>query len=362
MRIEEIDKNFAGETVDYQGMTTRHLPCEPFEIRGLYRAEPGDYRRLPHEVAAQCNEALQQMYLCTAGGRIRFRTDSRRVILKCAVSALAPNPNGALMGTLCFDLYADGEYVNTFRPDISADGSSVSRRDFLFAPGYESLITVGPRQMRELEINFPLYSDVKDVWIALEEDAALAPPRHRYAAELPVVYYGTSITQGGSASHAGNAYPAMLSRRLNTDHINLGFSDGGRGEQAMAEYIAALPMSALVIDYDANARGLEQLRQSHEPFFRTVRAAQPDLPVIFTTSTVRYGANESALRREVICTTYRHALEAGDRNVWFTDGLTFYEDFGGSNTCTVDGTHPNDLGFWAFAEALEPLLRQALKL
>ena len=357
--IEEIDKNFAAEKVSYEGMTVWRLPAAPFEIRGLYRAEQGDYRRLPHQVAAQCSEALQQMYLCTSGGRIRFRTDSSRFVIRCVETDMRPPVKQPLIASNCFDLYTDGCYRGAFRPDFSA-GGHVSRQEYYYRPGYEGMITLRDgRKMREVLIHFPLYSDVKDVWIALEEDAVVAPPTP-YLTERPVGFYGSSITQGGCAAHPGNAYPAILSQRLNADFLNLGFSSGGKGEQVMADYVAGLSMSALVMDYDHNAPSAEHLWHTHEPFFKTVRAAQPELPIIMLSATDAHWGDTTAARREAIRATYDYAVAAGDRNVWFIDGQTVFADFGGSGMCTVDHTHPNDLGFWCYVRALEPLLRGIL--
>ena len=65
-------------------------------------------------------------------------------------------------------------------------------------------------------------------------------------------------------------------------------------------------------------------------------------------------------RREIIRATYRRAVENGDRNVYFIDGETL---FGGDlyDSCTVDGCHPNDLGFYRMYKHVLPVLKQALK-
>ncbi|MBR4767374.1 MAG: hypothetical protein IK088_00175, partial [Lachnospiraceae bacterium] len=274
--IDEIDKNFAVEQVTYEGMNTVLLPSAPFEIDGLYHAVSGDYSRLPKETAFQCNEPVQQMFTCTSGGRIRFRTDSERIIIKCTMpDPMTPMPHMAFTGSNCFDLYADGSYVNAFRPGMTVSGAHLSRSVYFVAHGYEALMRLPGRRMREILIHFPLYARVTDIWIALEEGASLEAPSP-YLISDPIVFYGTSVTQGGCVSHAGNNYPALLSGWLNADFINLGFSDGGRGDQAMAEYLKDLPMSVLVLNYDENVRS-EDIGGIYEPFFRAIREKRPDL-------------------------------------------------------------------------------------
>ena len=89
----------------------------------------------------------------------------------------------------------------------------------------------------------------------------------KYRDMKPVLYYGSSITQGGCCSRPGNTYQAVVSRRLNIDFVNLGFSGNARGERAMAEYVAAQPMSAFAFDYDHNAPSVEHLKNTHYDFY-----------------------------------------------------------------------------------------------
>ena len=88
--------------------------------------------------------------------------------------------------------------------------------------------------------------------IGLKEGAAVQGGR-AYRKGGPVLYYGSSITQGGCASRPDNCYPAYISQWTNTDYINLGFSGNGKAEPAMVEYLASLPCRAFVCDYDHNA-------------------------------------------------------------------------------------------------------------
>ena len=143
--------------------------------------------------------------------------------------------------------------------------------------------------------------------------------------------------------------------------FNLGFTGNAKGEPEMAAYIAGLDMSALVLDYDYNAASAEALKATHEPFFRIIRERHPSLPILLLSKpNVDNDEAESARRRNVILQTYRQAMESGDRRVYFLDGAflfgTSYRD-----CCTVDGCHPNDLGFLRMAEAVLPVLRAAME-
>ena len=122
-------------------------------------------------------------------------------------------------------------------------------------------------------INFPLYQGVNSLYIGLKEGSVIkeAP---EYETTAPFVYYGSSITQGGCASRPGSAYQNILSRHLQWDHINLGFSGSCKGEDEMAYYIASLDMSVFVYDYDHNAPTVEHLKNTHEIFFKKIKIKQ----------------------------------------------------------------------------------------
>ncbi len=53
-------------------------------------------------------------------------------------------------------------------------------------------------------------------------------------------------------------------------------------------------------------------------------------------------------RRDVIKATYENTLASGDKNVYFIDGA----DLNVTGDATVDGCHPNDLGFYRMAEKI----------
>ena len=128
----------------------------------------------------------------------------------------------------------------------------------------------------------------------------------------------------------------------------------------MARYIAGLEMSAFIFDYDHNAPNVDHLRRTHEPFFRIVRQAQPQLPIVLVSKPDFDGyPDENRERRNVILQTYANAVAAGDRHVYFVDGETLFGR-GDRDMCAVDGCHPTSLGFLRMADRLEPVLRRAL--
>ena len=172
-----------------------------------------------------------------------------------------------------------------------------------------------------------------------------------------MVFYGSSITQGAFACRPGNSYQNFLSRALDMDYVNLGFSGNCLGDPELVDYMAKLPMCCFVCDYDHNAPTAEHLEKTHFEVYRRIREQNPDLPFIMI-SKPDYRPHQPA-RRAVIMESYRKALAAGDKNVYFLDGSAFFTG-AEREACTMDGTHPNDLGLYRMAKGMEHLLRRIL--
>lgn len=344
MNISQVDRNFAVQTsLNIDNIKFYNIQEAPFSVYGVF-FENGQYRRLPEQVAKSVSQAVYTLHTHTAGGRVKFITNSRFVAIHAAMPTIGKMPHFALTGSAGFDLYVGKkeEYCASFIPP------------FNISDGYESVIRFGDSAEREITINFPLYSSVADLYIGLDENAVLkkAPG---YKHKKPIVFYGSSITQGGCASRPGNAYESIVSRALQTDYINLGFSGNAKAEDAIAQYIKHLDMSVFVYDYDHNAPTLQHLEDTHQKMFLTIRENHPDLPILLL-SRPKYSLDEAEKQRlAVIRKTYADAVAAGDQNTYFIDGPTLMKY--ARNDGTVDGCHPNDLGFHSMAKGLIQQLR-----
>ena len=346
--ITEIDKNFKTETTNFENMDTYNILSAPFEIKGV-KFDGEKFVRMPKSVAKTVSKGVFSLYANTSGGRIRFCTTSQKIILTAILPRITDFKHMPKSGTSCFDIYNGDDYRGFFACDYK------KREDEL----YEGSATVDlkTKELHDITINFPLYNDVCAVYISLENDCVLEKPlAEKY--ETPVVYYGSSITQGGCASHAGNAYQNIISRRLSTNFLNFGFSGSCLAELEMIDYLATLDMSVFVYDYDHNASNYERLQNTHERGFKRFRQLRPDVPVIMITSADISTDREK--RINVIRTTYENALKSGDKNVYFINGDDIYAPVG-KQYCTVDKCHPNDLGFYCMANTIEPVIRKILE-
>lgn len=346
--ISEIDANFKIETsLNVKGIRFFDIQSAPFKVYGVFK-EGGVYRRMPEKAAAGVSVGVLALHANNAGGRVRFKTDSPYVAVKAVYAGVGKMAHFAISGSAGLDLYFtdnDGKevYKNTFIPPFDVK------------EGFEGIADFGCKKMRQITVNMPTYSTLKELYIGLDENSVTAPADD-YKIKKPIVYYGSSITQGGCVSRPGNTYQARISRRLNADYINLGFSGNARGEDSMADYIKHLEMSAFVYDYDHNAPSAEYLLNTHERFLKRIREKNPALPVVMMSAPVFLPDDNWNTRREIIKGTYNNAVSAGDKNVYFIDGRELMAAAG--NDGTVDNCHPNDLGFYSMAEKLGGVLEK----
>lgn len=312
----------------------------------------GTLARLPLRADNLVRPEVRGLGRQLSGGRIRFRSDTAELSVRVAHSADPCMWNMHRVGSSGLDLYVGATWwgaTNWMTPE----------------PEYEYAFFSDQRPVeREFTLYLPLYNDLTRLEIGLSDGASVLPPLP-FALPKPVVYYGSSITMGGCASRPGNAYPAILSRRLNLDMVNLGMSGNGLGEPEVASLIAEIDAACFVLDFHINVMTADELRKVYLPFYEAIRQRHPDTPMlmlsqIFTTRErfqpdwLQKRIDQTAVIREA----YSEALRRGDQQVHFVDGtwLIGPEDEG----VYVDGVHPNDRGFFMIADRLEPVLRDLL--
>lgn len=343
--INEIDKNFEVKN-DFNKNDIKFYDVNDgnFCINGVFY-ENGRFRRIPEDVAKSVSEGVYFLHSNTAGGRVRFKTNSTYVAISVKMQDVGKMGHFALCGSSGFDLYVDNDYYNSFVPP------------FDIIDGYQSIINFSNNKMRDITINFPLYSAVTKFYIGLQKNAILSNPTP-YKLQKPIVYYGSSITQGGCASRPGSSYEAIISRYFNADYINLGFSGNAKAEDEIINYINTLDMSVFVFDYDHNAPSIEHLKNTHEKAFLKIREKHPNLPIIMASRPKYHLTKDEKQRLNIIKTTYNNALLRGDKNVYFIDGKTLMKL--AKDEGTVDSCHPTDLGFFSMASQFIRILKKII--
>ncbi|MBO4354580.1 MAG: SGNH/GDSL hydrolase family protein [Clostridia bacterium] len=351
-----MTKTFSFDYSEYPSDVWYDVRRAPFKFYGLYKpTENKRFFRIPESVAEATSEGVRGLNYNTAGGRITFATDSPRICVHAVMPEYHNMKHMPRTASAGFDVYADDGVTQTFcgvimPPAVTNDG---------YFSSCNSFTDFG--KVKNYVVNFPLYDSVDEVYIGVAPGAVVLPYDGAYTPDAPMIFYGSSITQGGCVSRPGLAYESYISRRFRRDFINLGFSGNGKAEDAIVDYMASLDTSLFVSDYDHNAPNAEYLEATHHKMYEKIRAAHPDVPYIMVSRPdFDPHPEDSIKRRDVIRRSYELAVAEGDANVYYIDGETLFGTES-RDCCTVDGTHPNDLGHYRMARVIGDLIGEILK-
>jgi len=307
-----------------------------------------DYSRLPEDMKSVTRKAVWDLGLNSAGIAVRFASDSKCIGAKWTLLnnfSMAHMPGTGIRG---IDLYTleDGvwRFIGTAQPNGKESANVFVRR----MAGDE----------REYMAYLPLYDGVTKVEIGIDSTATIGKPKSNILitnTKKPIVFYGTSITQGGCASRPGMTYAAIIGRKLQQETVNLGFSGNARMDKSMAEIVARIDADKYVIDCIPNCTA-QILRDSAYYFLTYLAKARPKTPIymvenvifppaIVDTKTAADLKEENAYWAEL----YKKLRKEGYRNIKYIPAKGLIGDDG---ECTVDGCHMTDLGFMRMAEGL----------
>ena len=318
---------------------------------------PTPFSRLPQRAQGKVTKAVWRLSRDSAGLVFYFRTNAPKIHTRHAVASdRLAMPHMTATGASGLDLYARDaagawRWAGATRP-----------KDKLHE---QAILSGATPEMRDYMLYLPLYNGTASLEIGVPGGCVLeplAPP-----AAKPVVYYGTSIAQGCSASRPGMAVPAILGRKLGLPVINLGFSGSGKMEPAMAELVAELDAAVFVLDCLPNMSSLPapEIIKRTENCIRVIRKKHPATPILlmedrgYTNAWIVPGLlrkNETA--RAALRSVYEKLTAEGMAGITYVPGALLLGD---DDEATIDGSHPTDLGLQRQAETLLPLLRQALK-
>lgn len=314
------------------------------------------FDRLPAKAEEVVRGPVWGLSRHSTGLCVRFNTASPTI--RARWSLTSPNlamPHMPATGVSGLDLYVRTEqgwqWLANGRP--AAADSQVT------------LVSGLPAGEREYLLYLPLYNGVKSVELGLPLDAALAPAAPRPTGrDKPILFYGTSITQGGCASRPGMVHSAILGRWLDRPVINLGFSGNGRMEVELAELLSELDPAVYVIDCLPNMNAAE-VAERVIPFVERLRQSRPDTPILlvedrsYTDSYLVQSKRErNETSRAALKKCYESLQSAGVKHLHYLAGDKLLGD---DAEGTVDSSHPTDLGFWRQAEAFRPALEPLLK-
>jgi hypothetical protein len=228
----------------------------------------------------------------------------------------------------------------------------------------QTLVGNWPGGKREYMLYFPLYNGAESIEVGVPPGAGIEPGPPRPPGVKPVLFYGSSILQGGCAARPGMAYPSIIGRMLDWPTINQGYSGNGKSEPEIAALFAEIDPAVYVYDSLPNLDA-QEAKDRVEPFLRTLRKAHPKTPIVLVENAIYTDIQFNEQRRALIDgknatlkSVYTKLRKEGDRNLYYVPAQKL---FGNDGEATVDGVHPTDLGFLRMAQTIAPVLKPLLR-
>lgn len=316
-----------------------------------------EFERLPAKAESVVPKNVWILGHNTSGLNVKFVTDASEINARWTLTdSTIYFPHFAATGVSGLDLYYWEKEKNNWR--WAAIG-----KPFSFPNNSAKMISNLLKKEREFMLYLPLYNGVSSVEIGIPKDASIwKVEEDKENIHKPIVFYGTSITQGGCASRAGMSATAILGRRLNNyPIINLGFSGNGKMEMELADLLSEINASIYVIDCSANMT-VELIKERVESFVELLRKKVPETPLIMVEEREpprSYLYEEPSIQKKwkVWRKAYENLKAKGIKNLHYIYGVN---QVGSNSEGTVDGSHPTDLGFWWQANYFESIINEIL--
>ena len=313
------------------------------------------YERLPAQLENVSRQPVWNLSKNCSGLAVRFRTNSRVIAAKWEVTGDVVMNHFTMTGIKGLDLYGlkngKWQFVNSARPTGKSSTAII--------------IQNMPGEDMEYMLYLPLYDGLKSLEIGVAVESEIKSPMiNSPQTGNPVVFYGTSITQGGCASRAGMSYTNILSRMLDKEIVNLGFSGNGQLDLEIAEAMATIPASCFVMDCLPNV-SVAQMNEKYARFLEIIREKQPETPILLIENILYphmyFDQKLFALlyeKNELLKQIFQEEKRNGDKNIFYVKADNLIGD---NKEATVDGVHLTDLGFLRMAENLYPVLQKRIK-
>jgi len=302
------------------------------------------YDRLPVSYKDRVRKPVWDLSKSSAGLSIRFLSNSSTISAKWEVLNDFRMNHMADTGIKGIDLYFKNEnqwqYLATGRPE-----------------GFHNQYTLVENMnndLREYKIFLPLYDGIKNIEIGIDSTSIIKKSKENL--KKPIIFYGTSITQGGCATRPGMAHTNIISRNLDIDVVNFGFSGNGRMEQSIAELISEKEPLFYVIECMPNMLSAENIIETTIPLVNTIKKKTPKTPIIFVdhfdfsfSVLDNQVMRDTDLMNEALKTEFKKMVDDGYENIFYLESKNA---LGSDYEGTVDGVHFTDLGFIRYADFL----------
>jgi len=313
------------------------------------------YSRLPERYRSDVRPAVWELSGHSAGLAVAFSSDATHLRVRWQVRHDTKFSHMTAIGIKGLDLYLKDDQ-SRWRWAATARPSGVSSE--------YRLLTHTERRFRDYLLYLPLYDGIESLMIGVDSSAIVRPGPLPFGKAKPLVFYGTSITQGCSASRPGMTYPAIIGRQLMRETLNFGFSGNGRMEMALASIIGTIPAEIYIIDCLPNCTP-DEVKQNSLPFVKELRRLNPAARIILVEN-IPYAdewydpakASLCKAKNAYLKEAYDQLRKEGFRNLYYLERNSL---IGQDDEATIDGAHLTDIGMQRLADALLKKIKPLLK-
>lgn len=323
------------------------MDARKFTLVGKANTDTNFYHRIDTLKYNNMPAAVKRLFTHTAGMALLFKTNSNSIVARWKLPVEKNYANMTPMVHSGLDLYIRLNGAWTYA------GSGAPKAIVNEA----TLVKEMENGEKECLLYLPLYNGIEQLEIGVTASSYILPLDNPFAGK--VVVYGSSITQGASASRPGLAYPSQLARSTGIHFINLGLSGNGKMEAVVADMVADIEADVYVMDCAANPSAKE-ITERTAGFVQKIRSRHADAPIIMIQCVVREVGTFNVKTRDMVAAhnrafkeEYEKLKKAGVKNIYLIESVNF---LGSDHEGTADGTHPNDLGFARFIEIIKPQL------
>lgn len=293
----------------------------------------------------------------TSGMGCAFKTNSTSLSIVTEYGQLSYPNNTNGFSARGYDLYIkqDGEWL------YASSGVQSDKR--LAQP--LTLISNMDGSEHECILYFPLYSEEYSIKIGVDEGSTIEaienPFRHRIA------IWGSSYTHGSSTSRAGMTYPAQFSRSTGFQLLSLGCSGRCLLQDYFCDVLCDVQADAFIFDSFSNPNA-EMIRERLVPFIDRMIAAHPGVPMIFQQTIYRERRNFNTVedakeqaKMDMAASIFKEIKSTREGREKYKDVYFIYPDaVAGNRNATVDGVHPDNVGYSYWAKSIEKPVKKIL--
>lgn len=288
---------------------------------------------------------MSNLNSASCGNRLRLSTNSKKIIFKIQLKRKWEYQKMVNYNASGFDVYSinDEKYkhLTVFAPP---NGHNIFAEEIKVPPN------------GKLCIFLPNYNTIEKMFIGLENESTFEEFNYPIDKQLPILFYGNSVTQGAAASRSGNAFPNIVSKKLNQNIINLSCSSCCRGTDSIAQLIGKIKCHSIVIDYTRNAHTVKDFKNTHEKFYKNIRSYHPNIKIILLTSECYNNWSTYYEFDKIVTETYENALKRNENVELLNQKELFDEDE--YDFIAIDSSHYTDYGMFKVAEKICELINK----